>query len=451
MEKRSEEKFALLLVDDESRIRSALKRLFYKKDYLLYEAGSAEEACDLLSRVMVHAAIIDLKMPGMDGLWLLKQIKQDHPGIMVIMLTGHGSIEDAVEAIRNGAKDFIEKPFIAESLMAKISQLHKIWQLERENRQLKNEMGLRFKYEKLVGSSPAALQLKQLIYKVAPSDTTVLIEGETGTGKELVAKAIHCHSPRSKGGFVVVDCTTINEAMMESELFGHRKGAFTGAHDNTEGLIMAADHGTLFFDELGELPMGLQAKLLRVIQEKEIRPVGSNRSKKVDIRILAATNRDLQGEIAAGRFREDLYYRLNAVKIEVPALRDRMEDIPLLVTYFISRLKTDFSTVTGISKNALLLLERYRWPGNIRELENLVRRVMALSQSRDITPDDLPDKMTGKVAGPAIPAKDSLAAYEKAAIMNALEKCDNHRKKAAKLLRIGEATLYRKIRKYSPD
>ncbi len=456
MNKRFLKKFALLFVDDEANIRSSLKRIFSREEYQLYEAGNAEEALELMSGETIHAALIDLKMPGMDGLTLLNEIRQTWPNMMVIMLTGHGTIKDAVQAVRAGAQDFIEKPFIVESLTAKVYQLFKLWRLEQENLQLKNDIGLRFKYEKLVGISPAALELKKTISRIGPSDATVLIEGETGTGKELVAKAIHYHSPRAKENFVVVDCTTINETMLESELFGHVKGAFTGAHKDSTGLIKAAHKGTLFFDEIGELPLQTQAKLLRVIQEKEIRPAGSNRSVKVDIRILAATNRDLKTEIMNNGFREDLYYRLDTVNINVPALKDRIEDIPLLVDYFIKRVKTEHSTVREISKDALTLLENYSWPGNIRELENLIRRVTALSRDDKILVSDLPGHMTGQMtdsaSSHAVSAQDdSLAAYEEAAIANALQKSGNRRKKAAQLLGIGEATLYRKINKYWPD
>lgn len=443
-------KFTLLFVDDEASILSSLKRTFFEQKYFLQTAISAEEGLKLMAEVEIHAALIDFKMPGMDGLSLLKTIKDKYPSVMVIMLTGHGSIEDAVKAIQIGAEDFIEKPFITESLVAKVCQLSKIWQLRQENQQLKNEIGFRFKYEKLIGTSPNALLLKKMISQISPSDTTVLIQGETGTGKELVAKAIHHHSARVKHAFIVVDCATISETMLESELFGHVKGAFTGAHQEYKGLVRAAHHGTLFFDEIGELPLKIQAKLLRVIQEKEIRPVGSNKLIRVDIRILAATNRNLKTEIAENRFREDLFYRLDTVRIEVPALRDRIEDIHLLVNYFIKKARTDFSTITDVSKDVLTYLEKYSWPGNVRELENLIRRVMALSQKEKILTENLPNQICGPGFRNFTPAQDSMAAYEKAAIKNALRKCSNHRKSASKLLKIGEATLYRKIKKHWP-
>lgn len=442
--------FSLLFVDDEKNILSALNRAFFDENYALYQAGTADEALDLMSKTKINAAIIDLRMPGMNGLDLLKEIKNRYPSVMVIMLSGHGSIKDAVESISSGAEDFIEKPFVRESLVAKVRQLFEIYKLKTENQQLKEEMGIRFKYNKLIGTSPNTLQLKKMISKASQSEATVLIQGETGTGKELVAKALHHHSPRSNQAFIVVDCTTINEAMMESELFGHVKGAFTGAHQDAEGLVLAADKGTLFFDEIGEIPLKIQAKLLRVLQEKEIRPVGSSRAKQVDIRIVAATNRDLKTEIAENRFREDLYYRLDTVNIKVPPLRDRVEDIALLVNYFIHRYKTEFSSIEAISADTLIHLEKYSWPGNIRELENVVRRAMALSREKEILVSDLPSMISGspmqKPSAP--PLEDSMEAYEKAAIRNAMEKCGNNRRAAAEMLGIGEATLYRKINKY---
>ena len=444
--------FSLIFVDDEKNILSALNRAFFNENYLLYEARTAEKALDLMSKTKINAAIIDLWMPGMNGLTLLKKIKSRYPSVMAIMLSGHGSIKDAVEAINYGAEDFIEKPFVTESLVAKVRQLFEIHRLKTENQQLKEEMGIRFKYKKLIGASPNALELKEMISKASRTDATILIQGETGTGKELVAKALHHHSRRSDQAFIVVDCTTINETMMESELFGHVKGAFTGAHQEFKGLVLAAHKGTLFFDEIGEIPLKIQAKLLRLLQEKEIRPVGSSQAKKVDIRIVAATNRDLKAEISENKFREDLYYRLDTVNIKVPPLRRRAEDIDPLTKHFIHRHKTEFSSIEGVSADALAHMEKYSWPGNIRELENIVRRVMALSREKEILLSDLPSAISGPKSSTstAFPSEDSMAAYEKAAIRNALDKCGNHRSAAAGMLGIGEATLYRKIKKYWP-
>ena len=441
-------KFKLLLVDDEKRILSSLKNIFLDEDYIIYTADSGEEALSIIEKTGINAALIDLKMYGMDGLSLLKKVKRHYPQIMVVMLTGHGSIKYAVEAIRAGAVDFIEKPFVPEKITARVEQLYKMWQMDQENQRLKNEIGFRFRYEKLIGQSSSSLQLQKMISKVGPSDATVLIQGETGTGKEIVAKAIHLHSARSKCGFVIVDCSTINENTLESELFGHVKGAFTGAYTSSKGLVETANHGTLFLDEIGELPLHIQSKLLRLIQEKEIRAVGSSKSVKVDVRIIAATNKNLQSEIGRQTFREDLYYRLAAVTVRVPTLRERTDDIHLLVAHLIKKHKSECSVVQSVSKEALLLMEKYAWPGNIRELENLICRIMALSSRPTIQPDDLPEQITTLFMQSHKPLEDSLEAYEKMAITNSLKKSEGNRRKASEILNIGEATLYRKMNKY---
>lgn len=445
------DKFKLLLVDDEKRMLSSLKNIFLDDDYVIYTANSGEEALSIIKKTGIDAALIDLKMYGMDGLSLLKRLKIHYPQIMVVMLTGHGSVKYAVEAIRAGAVDFIEKPFVPEKITARVEQLYKMWQMDQENQMLKNEIGFRFKYEKLIGQSSRAIELKKMISKVGPSDATVLIQGETGTGKEIVAKAIHLHSLRSKCSFVIVDCTTINDNILESELFGHVKGAFTGACSSNKGLVETANHGTLFLDEIADLPMHIQAKLLRLIQEKEIRAVGSSKSVKVDVRIITATNKDIQGEIAKQTFREDLYYRLAGITIKVPPLRERTDDIHLLIDHLIKKHGADFSVVKSVSREALLLMEKYDWPGNIRELENVICRIMTLSSRPTIEPDDLPEQMAMLSIQRPTPLEDSLDAYEKMAITNALQKSEGNRKRASEILNIGEATLYRKIKRYWSD
>jgi DNA-binding NtrC family response regulator len=450
--KHSLRKFTLLAVDDESSVLSSLKRLFFEDDYQIYTAGNGEEALELLKKMSVDAALIDLKMPGMDGLTLLREMRKANYQVMTIMLTGHGSIKEAVEAIKLGAVDFIEKPYSPEGLHARVAQLYQIWELKEENRKLRARIESQFDFDRLVGNSKVMLNLKRLIAQVGPDDAPVLIEGETGTGKELVARAIHQHSPRRHNDFIPVDCAAISETVIESELFGHVKGAYTGAHVSTLGLVRSADKGPLFLDEVGELSPAIQAKLLRTIQEMEVRPVGSSTSHKVNIRIISATNRDLAAEIVQTNFREDLFYRLNVVVLQVPPLRDRMDDVALLAKFFVKNFVTDFSTVNDISKEALICLQNYRWPGNIRELENVIRRAIALGIQEIIQPEDLPPGIVLSPDEPALissrPAEDSLEAYEKAAIQNALSKSRNSRRKAAEMLGIAEATLYRKITKY---
>lgn len=440
------------MVDDDPSVLSSLKRVFRKENYLLYTASGGHDALRLLQTTRIDAALLDLKMPGMDGLTLLKTIRKEYPTVMAVILTGEGDVKKAVQAIKLGAHDFLEKPFSNEKISARIAQLYRIWELQEENRNLKAKIEFQFGFDRLIGNSTAILKLKRLIAQLGPSDTSVLIQGETGTGKELVARAIHHHSPRARNNFVPVDCAAISETVIESELFGHVKGAFTGAYASSLGLIRSADKGTLFLDEVGELSIKIQVKLLRTIQEREVRPVGGNEPYQVDVRIVAATNRDLAEEVAKGQFREDLFYRLNVVTLSVPTLQERKEDISLMAKYFVKKLATDLSPVEDISKEALLLLESYHWPGNVRELENVIHRAMALATGNTIMPQDLPQTLV-QLSGQTpqsidLPSDDSLAAYEKAAIQNALSKSKNNRKKAAQTLGIGEATLYRKMNKY---
>jgi len=429
-----------------------LVETFAEAGYRIHTAGGGLEAQDLLKQVRIDAAVVDLAMPQMDGLELLKRIRQEYPALMVVMLTGQAGVKEAVAAIKLGADDFLEKPFSPEALRVRVAQFFKIWQLKEENRRLREEVKNQFAFPGLVGNSTAMLKLKEMIADAGRTDSTVLIQGETGTGKELVARALHVHSPRAKNKFVPVDCAAISETVIESELFGHIRGAFTGAYTSVPGLIRSADKGTLFLDEVGELSPAIQGKLLRTVQEREVRPVGGSRSDPVDVRLLAATNRNLAAEVADGRFREDLFYRLNVLTINVPPLRDNPEDIALLASYFLKRFATDLSPVRDISRAALEYLANYNWPGNVRELENIIRRAVALGRGNAIQPEDLPPPIfaapTEAAYGRGCVAGSSLAAYEKTAIQNALAKNSQNRAKAAKILGIGEATLYRKIKKY---
>ena len=444
--------FSLLLVDDEPAILAALKRIFRKAPYQIHTAENGKAALEVLEQTPIHAALIDLKMPEMDGMELLECMRDRWPWVKVVMLTAFGGVKEAVKAIQMGALDFLQKPFEPETIDARVNQIYQIWYLEEENRRLKEKVQFQFGYEQLIGNSSAMLKLKTMIMQVAASDASVLIQGETGSGKELVARAIHYHSPRSRHPFVPVDCASISETVMGSELFGHVKGAFTGAHETTRGLIRSADKGTLFLDEVGELPPAMQVKLLRAIQEKEVRPVGSSQSYSVDVRILAATNRNLEEEVAQGRFRQDLYYRLNVIVLAVPPLSARVDDIPLLTRFFMQQFASPASSVADISNEALACLNSYDWPGNVRELENVIRRAVAMGQHRRIMPSDLPEPIyNANQAGSCDQDGSngaSLAAYELAAIRNALLVCDGHRRKAARMLGIGEATLYRKLNKY---
>ena len=445
-------RFSLLLVDDEPPILNLLKDAFAEDRYEIHTSSNGREAIKTLKRVIIDAALIDLIMPEMDGLTLLQEIRRRFPSILVIMLTGHGGVREAVKATQLGAIDFLEKPIEVNALRVRIGQLHRIWQLNEENRKLRTAIKGKFGYHDLVGNSTSILKLKEMIARVSHTDMTILIQGETGTGKELVARAIHFHSPRCDNSFVPVDCAAISETVMESELFGHVKGAFTGASADTLGLVRSSDKGTLFLDEVGDLTPAIQVKLLRTLQEREVRPVGASRSFSVDVRILAATNRDLAQEVERGNFREDLYYRLNVLTLNVAPLRDRKDDIALLARYFLKRFATDVSPVTDISEEVLRHLQNHDWPGNIRELENAIRRAVALGKENFIQLEDLPSSLYIQPNAPCqtvdSPLDGSLAAYEMVAIRNALAKSGNNRTLAAKILQIGEATLYRKIKKY---
>ncbi len=452
MENDPKRPFALLLVDDEPNVLSSLKRIFRKSPYQVETAANGLEALEVLGRQPVDAAMVDLMMPGMSGMELLERMRKQYPTVRVVILTGIGGVKEAVTAIQMGAVDFLQKPYEVETIEACIHQIFHIWRLEEENRRLRNRVQFQFGYDQLIGNSETMLRLKKMILQIAASDASVLIQGETGTGKELVAKAIHFHSARAGSPFIPVDCASISDSVMGSELFGHVKGAFTGAHESTKGLFRSADKGTLFLDEVGELPLSMQVKLLRSIQEKEVRPVGSSQTYPVDVRILAATNRNLEEEVSRGRFRQDLYYRLNVVVLGVPALNARLEDLPLLARYFMQQFLTPASSVRQISAETLACLNGYDWPGNVRELENVMRRAVAMGQGEKIMPCDLPDHFNGHCRHeenlPDGSDSHSLAAYELAAIRNALLRCEGHRKRAARMLGIGEATLYRKLNKY---
>ena len=445
-------KFSFLLVDDDPNIISLLKSAFKDSRYKIYTALDGQSALDLMEKVRIDATLIDLVMPGMDGITLLKEIKKDYPETMAVMLSGYGSIDSAVKAVKLGAVDFFQKPVSPEGLKFCLAQLYGKWKAKQENRTPGAKIKSHFGYDQWVGSSEAVQKLKQMIAQVGPSDAPVLIQGQTGTGKELVARAVHYHSRRSKNNFVPVDCAAISETVIESELFGHVKGAFTGAHMSTLGIIRSADKGTLFLDEIGELPQSVQAKLLRTVQEREVRPVGSSKRYSVDIRVIVATNRDLEEEVLKGNFNEALFFRLNVVNINVPRLKDRKEDIPLLARHFAQRFAFADSQVKDISTEALACLEAYDWPGNIRELENVIQRALALGSKNLIRTWDLPKKIYALSAkasqAHSKPTRGTLAWYEEKAIQNALTKSSGNRKIAAMLLNIGEATIYRKIKKY---
>jgi two-component system NtrC family response regulator len=403
-----------------------------------------------------------MKMPAMDGIELLENIKALDPDLPVIMMTAHGTIDKAVEAMQKGAYSYILKPFDNERLTIYVKKAVALFQVVKENRQLRETVESQYRFGNFIGKSKPIRDVFEMIRKVAPSNATVLVEGESGTGKELVAKSIHFNSPRRNKPFIAVNCSALAESLLESELFGHEKGAFTGAVARKKGRFELADHGTLFLDEIGELSQNLQVKLLRVLQEKTFELVGGTRPITADIRVIAATNKTLKEEMISGRFREDLFYRLNVVRIALPPLKERKEDIRLLVNHFIDKYaperKVDIP-VKGVDQEVDRLFFDYSWPGNVRELENLIERVMILSPNDTIQVADLPmdfrDNVHNALHLEGIPSDaslyETLATIEKAMIERALKMADNVQAHAAAMLGIGKSGLNQKIKKYNLD
>lgn len=380
----------ILVVDNEKSMREFLSILLEKEGYQVSTAEDGQRALDLCRDITYDLVITDIKMPNMDGLELLHRVKEISRGTPVIMITAYASTETAVQAMKEGAYDYITKPFNVDEIKMVIKNAIDRVTLERESSQLKKEPQDRYRFGNIIGQSPGMQKVYDLIQRIAPSRTNVLISGESGTGKELVAKAIHYNSPRKDFPFVTINCGGLPETLLESELFGYQKGAFTGAISNKEGLLETAEKGTVFLDEVGELPLPLQVKLLRFTQEMSFKRIGGTSDISVDVRIISATNKDLEEEVIKGRFREDLYYRLNVIHIELPPLRERKEDIPLLIQYFIEKYSKEMGKeIRRISSYALEALMEYSFPGNVRELENIIQRSVALEQSNIILPESL--------------------------------------------------------------
>lgn len=443
----------VLFVDDDDLIHAAVAHMFQEESVDFTFCSSAREALSELERQEFDILITDIMMEGMNGLELIEVTRAQAPDLPCIAITGNGNVQQAVEAIKLGAIDYLEKPPNKELLTNRINQATKISHLTRENRMLRTLENPAFTFDPLLGSATRMTELKRLILRIAPTDINILVQGETGTGKELVARAIHHHSLRREERFAVVDCTALNESLAESELFGHEKGAYTGATAANPGLIRTADGGTLFLDEVGELSAPLQTKFLRVLQEKTVRPVGGVRDYPVDVRVIAATNRDLRTEVDRGRFREDLFFRLNVVSLVTPRLRERGEDIRVLAEHFARNHTIDISPVKGIDEPVFAALERYGWPGNVRELQNVITRAVALGSGARISLSDLPAHIVEPRPGDAKadggqPADGlrTMQDYEELAIRNALADHGGDKKGAAAALGIGLATLYRKIK-----
>ncbi len=441
----------VLVVDDDAEMCELVRDVLKERGHQVTTASGGKEALQRLAERDYAAVLTDLRMKDMPGIELLRAIKQSYPDTGVILMTAFGSVETAVEAMKHGASDYLVKPVKTDELVRVVERVLREAALRREVARLRREVHKEYSFHQILGKSKPMQAVFDLIRRVADSPTNLLITGESGTGKELVAKAIHYNSDRRHAPFVPVNCAAIPETLLESELFGHVKGAFTDARVDKRGLFEEAHTGTLFLDEISELPIMLQAKLLRAIQEREIRRVGATKPIAVDVRIIAATNLDLAEEVKAKRFREDLYYRLNVIEIRLPPLRERREDIPLLVDAFLKKCaEARGKQVQGVSEAALALLVDYAWPGNVRELENVIERAVTLSRGAKIMPEDLPSAIQGargerRILDEAVERTLSLEAMEKEYILRILEKTGGNKYKAAHILGIDRKTLYRKL------
>ncbi len=454
----------ILVVDDDEVARDLLIEALEKDGYTVESFSNGADAITRGRRGPVDLVLTDIRMGSVDGFQVLREFKRLAPETPIVLLTAFGSLEGAVEAINQGAYDYLAKPFRREEVALVVQRSLEHARLRKENARYREELQERTVLKGLVGSSPAMLEVYKLVARVAQGKSTVLLEGESGTGKELVARAIHAHSARRDRPFLPVNCGALPDSLLESEMFGHEKGAFTGAVGVKQGLFESADGGTLFLDEIGELGQSLQVKLLRVMQDQEIRRVGGTMSTKVDVRLIAATNRDLSTMVKDGKFREDLFYRLNVVRIRLPSLHERREDIPMLAHHFLQKYTSGADhAVRGFSTEALACLERHRWPGNVRELENAVERAVSLSQGPVVLPDDLPESV--RVASPPQPVPAvlttrtedpsesllTLEEVERRHLLRVLKELKGNKVKAAKILGIDRRTLYRMAERFGID
>ncbi len=450
----------ILIVDDEVAIRRALEKFLTGLGYKVLSAGDGEEAIKILEKNPIDLALVDLVMPKLDGISFIRKMKLMAPEVIPIVLTGFGTITSAVEAMKVGAYHYLTKPFELEDIASLVQTALDHKNLKKENHFLKKHLYEKYRFENIIGKSDEIQAVFDLIEKVADTDSTILILGESGTGKELIAKALHFNSARKEKPLITVNCAAIPEELLESELFGHMKGSFTGAVATTQGRFLAANNGTIFLDEIGDMSPKLQVKLLRVLQERKFEPVGANQPIEVDVRILAATHQNLEERVKNGKFREDLFYRLNVIPIHIPPLRDRPTDIPLLLSYFISKYAQQTKKeIAGVTEKAKRLLTSYDWPGNVRELENTIERIVILKEKGSIDFTDLPDKIRGNsgisksrgnlfdIPEAGVSFKNAIDDFEKELILKALEKTGWNKNKAATLLKLNRTTLVEKIKK----
>ena len=443
----------ILIVDDEESHRLMLRAHLEQEGFSTVEAIDGEEAIAKVAERNVDLILMDIRMPRLDGMEALLRIKRANPAIPVIMMTAYGSIDSAVKALQAGATDYLTKPLDSNELIVKVHKALRYHQLEEENVLYREQLGIRFDFSRIIGKSARMRELFDMLATVAPTEATVLLLGESGTGKEIIANAIHQNSPRRERPYIKVNCAALPETLLESELFGHEKGAFTGAIEKKKGRFERADGGTIFLDEIGEMSLTTQTKILRVLQEREFEPVGGTKTIKVDVRIIAATNKNLEDEVKRGKFREDLYYRINVVPITIPPLRERAEDVPLLAAHFLRLYgEKNKRMLKGFADGVMDALMRYDWPGNVRELENIVERTVIMSRGDTITFADLPPAIAGAQGtaiqtSPAISLKD----VERETIIKALQQTEGNRTKAAVLLGITRKTLQNKIKEYGID
>lgn len=439
-------KQTILIVDDEKNIRESLKMIIEDEGFQVLTAGSGEEALEIFEKQIVHLIILDVWLPKMDGIAVLNKVKKLNPSVEVIVISGHADLSTAVKAVKEGAYDFLEKPLSKEKIVISIKRILEKQKLETEYKELKNKLDWQFE---LIGESGVIKKLKETIAKIAPTKSRVLVRGESGTGKELVVRAIHFLSPRKNGPFVKINCAAIPSELIESELFGHEAGAFTGAKERKIGKFEQAHTGTIFLDEIGDMPLSMQAKLLRVLQEDEFERIGSNKKINIDVRVIAATNKNLEEETKNGKFREDLYFRISAVPILVPPLREHSEDIPILINYFLQKFSQENNMKKkNIEKEGIESLKNYSWQGNVRELKNFIERLVILTKGEVITDNEIMNLLPKSIAVKTGSLQQTLEEMEKKLIANALELNDWNITKTAKSLGMDRTNLHKKLNSY---
>ncbi|MCA1632949.1 MAG: sigma-54 dependent transcriptional regulator [Acidobacteria bacterium] len=442
----------ILIAEDEDLMRAIISRLLEESGYRVAAAASAEEALEIFAAEDVAVTLTDIRMAGMDGLALLDRVKDVDSEALVVVMTAYSSVDSAVAALRKGAYDYVTKPFVNEDLLQSVKNAIRQRELFRENRHLRRELDRRYSFSEIIGTSEALQQVFRLVEKVAATNTNILIQGESGTGKELIARAIHHNSARSDRPFVAINCGALPETLLESELFGHTKGAFTGAVSTRAGLFRSAEGGTVFLDEIGEITPAMQVRILRAVQEHEVTPVGSSAPVAFEARIICATNRNLEREVTEGRFREDLFYRLNVIELHLPPLRERREDVPLLARHFITRTAREQGQVEKpIEPAAMSALINYAWPGNVRELQNAIERAFTLSGDA-IDLDSLPPRVRDAASHETVRDPDglrpTLAEVERRHLLETLASVNQDKARAANILGIDLSTLYRKLKRY---